>query len=312
MSRISIILPVYNGERFLDECVQSVLAQTETDFELLIGDDGSSDHSRAILTAFDDPRVTVVLNPKNLGLFGNLNSLMACASSPLVHFLCQDDALEPRCLADDVAYFASQPQVVMGICAVHEIDDQSKVVGEWPTGDGPGVFESHLSLQKFVYEGCIAGNLSTVCVRKWALDAAGPFDTSFEVAGDYDMWVRVCRHGSVSDRHDKLIRLRQHKGRLSEAAFSGVKFARENRRILNQILPLLPQAIQAKARRFTWWSQNVFDTNHFVRCLLAGKFAEARALFQVMGFRYLVPGLAVWLITVNNRLYRPKPTFYRP
>ncbi|NBR58661.1 MAG: hypothetical protein EBT89_05810, partial [Opitutaceae bacterium] len=65
-------------------------------------------------------------------------------------------------------------------------------------------------------------------------------------------------------------------------------------------------------RRFTWWSQNVFDTNHFVRCLLAGKFAEARALFQVMGFRYLVPGLAVWLITVNNRLYRPKPTFYRP
>ena len=311
MSRISIILPVYNGEQFLEECVQSVLAQSETDFELLIGDDGSSDRSRAMLAALDDPRVTVIMNPRNLGLFGNLNQLLAKATSPLVRFLCQDDALHSHCLADEIAYFAANEKIVMTICAVDEIDDQGRVVGEWAIGDGPSVFDGQWCLQKLYYEGCIAGNLSTVCVRRWALEAAGPFDTSYQVAGDYEMWVRVCRHGWVADRQGKLIRLRQHQGRLSEAAFSGVKFARENRRILEQIWPLLPVRIQAKAKRFTWWSQNVFDTNHFIRCLLAGKFAECRALFQVMGWKYLLPGLAAWLLTVNNRLYRPKPTFYK-
>ncbi len=312
MSRISIILPVYNGARFLEECLQSVLSQTETEFEFLIADDGSTDRSRAILAAINDPRVTVVLNPRNLGLFANLNQLTARATSPLVRFLCQDDALEPHCLADEIAYFEAHEKFVMTISAVYEIDDHGKVVGEWATGDGPSVFDGDWCLQKLFYEGCIAGNLSTVCVRRWALEAAGPFDTTYQVAGDYEMWVRLCRHGWVADRHDKLIRLRQHSGRLSEAPFSGVKFARENRRVLNQILPLLPEAIRAKAERYTWWRQNVFDTHHFIRCLLAGKFAECRALFEVMGWKYLLPGLAVWLVTVNNRLYRPKPIFYKP
>ncbi len=307
--KISIILPVYNGEAFLAECVDSVLAQTEGDFELLIADDGSSDGSRAILARYRDPRLKVLLNEKNVGLFGNLNLLVARAAAPLVRFLCQDDALASGCIAEDVEYFRDNGEVVMSICSVDEVDEQGRVVGEWTTGDVPEVFDTAWCLQKLMYEGCIAGNLSTVCVRRDVLERAGPFDETYEVAGDYEMWVRVCLLGPVAERYHKLVRLRGHKGRLSEAPFSGVKFVRENRRVVEKLIPLLPAEIRGRARRYTWRKQNVFDTNYLMRCLLAGRFAQVRQTAVAMGVRRLIPGVAAWLLTLNNRLYNPKMPF---
>ncbi len=311
MPKISIILPVFNGESYLAECIDSVLAQTLPDFELLVGDDGSSDNSHSILARNKDPRVKIFLNEKNTGLFANLNLLTARATAPLVQFLCQDDALEPGCLEFEVAGLEANPKVVMTICSVYQIDSQSRVTGAWGVDPAPYAFDTEEALQRLLYEGCLPGTLSNVCVRSKALRAAGPFDETFEVAGDYEMWVRVCRQGWLADLHTRLIRLRLHSGRLSTAPSSGVKFVRETRRIIAGLIPLLPPAIRSKARRYTWWRQNVFDSNYFVRCLMSGKFAQCRELIGIMGTRHLIPGLAAWLITVNNRLYKPKPAFYQ-
>lgn len=243
MPRISIILPVFNGEAFLAECVDSVLAQNPEDFELLAGDDGSSDRSRAILASYCDSRLKVYLNERNVGLFANLNRLTARATAPLVRFLCQDDALEPGCLAHEVASMEANEKIVMTICSVYEIDSQSRVTGGWDTTGGPIVFHSLRCIQRLFYEGCITGTLSTVCVRRRVLEAAGPFNETYAVSGDYEMWVRVCRHGSVSELRARLIRQRQHEGRLSMAPFSGVRCVRENRRVIEQIIPLCRRRI---------------------------------------------------------------------
>lgn len=311
MPKVSIILPVFNGESYVAECIDSVLSQTLADFELLVGDDGSSDTSRAILSRYGDSRVKIFLNQQNVGLFANLNLLTAQAKAPLVRFLCQDDALEPGCLEFELAYLERNPKVVMTICSVYQIDSQSRVTGAWGIDPAPDAFDTERALQRLLYEGCLPGTLSNVCVRSEALRAAGPFDETYEVAGDYEMWVRVCRQGWIADLHTRLIRLRLHGGRLSMAPFSGVKFVRETRRIIAGLIPLLPAAIRSEARRYTWWRQNVFDSNYFVRCVLSGKFAQCRELIGIMGARSLVPGLAAWLITVNNRLYQPKAVFYR-
>jgi len=311
MPKVSIIVPVCNGEAFLAECIDSVLAQTLDDFELLLGDDASSDSSRAILARYTDPRIRVFLNEKNVGLFANLNRLTSHASAALVRFLCQDDALEPGCLASETQYLDANPQVAMSICAGHQIDANSNVTGSWPVHPAPEIMDSTKALERLFYEGCLPGSLSTVTVRLEALRAAGLFDETFVVAGDYEMWTRVCRCGGVTDLHVHLVRLREHEKRLSRAPISGVLFVKEGRRILENLLPLLPEPIQAKARRYMWWRHNVFDTNYFISCLLRGHFGYGRRLVEIMGVRVLIPGFAAWAITLNNRLYRPKPAFSR-
>jgi glycosyltransferase involved in cell wall biosynthesis len=309
--KISVILPVYNGGVWLKPCITSVLEQWGTDFELLVGDDFSSDNSKCTILGYKhDTRVRAFFFDRNAGLFGNLNRLLDKVRAPLVRFLCQDDILEPNCLADEVAYFEGHPDVVMSICSVRIIDIDDNVIKEW--GAGPNIFKPETCLQLLFYHGCIAGNLSTVSARLAAINRVGQFDASFRMSGDYEMWVRLCQVGNVADRYERLVRLREHGGRLSHAMAGGVQFIEENRRIRTQILRLLPVVIRRHAMRYAYWRQNVLDAHHFIRCLGGGRFGGCLALIKVMGFSDLAAGLFLWLLTMNNRLYRPKPVFYAP
>jgi glycosyltransferase involved in cell wall biosynthesis len=307
--KISVIIPVYNGEDWLRPCMRSVLGQRGAEFELLVGDDFSLDSSREIISSFDnDSRVRGFFFDRNVGLFGNLNRLLGKARTPLVRFLCQDDILEPNCLADEVAFFESHPDIVMSICSVRLIDTEDNVIGEW--GAGPNVFPTKTCLQLLLYHGCIAGNLSTVTARLKAIDRVGRFDESFSVAGDYEMWVRLCQVGNVADRYERLVRLREHGDRLSHAVTSGVRFVEEGRRIRAEILRLLPQVVQRRAKKYTYWRHNVLETHYLLRCLMAGRLDQCASLMRIMGARDLVAGVMLWLVTLNNHLYQPQPIFY--
>jgi glycosyltransferase involved in cell wall biosynthesis len=307
---ISVILPVYNGEAWLEQCIRSVFNQTLTDFELLVGNDASTDRSRGILAGLNhDSRLHVFEFDQNVGLFRNLNRLLEKSSAPIVRFLCQDDILEPNCLAREVEYFETHPEVVMSICSLLFIDDENHVIAEHK--NSPYIVGPELCLQMLYYYGCIAGNLSTVAARRASLEQAGGFDESFRLAGDYEMWVRLCQFGKVAERCDRLIRLRQHPRQLSKSKDVEVQFIYENRRIRAQILPLLPKGIQLKALRYTSWRQDALDAHYFVRCLMVADFVKCLRLIRTMGFRAFVMGLVHWLLTLNNHLYRPKPIFAR-
>src|SRR5262249_39914943 len=308
--QISVILPVYNGEPWLEQCIRSVFNQTLTDFELLVGDDVSTDRSRGILAELNyDSRLHVCEFDQNVGLFGNLNRLLEKSNAPIVRFLCQDDMLEPNCLAQEVAYFESHPEVVMSICSYHFINDESHVIAEHK--NIPYIADPELCLQMLFYYGCIAGNLSTVSARRASLEQAGRFDESFRIAGDYEMWVRLCQFGNVTETCDRLIRLRQHAGQLSKSKDAGVQCIHENRRIRAQILPLLPKGLRLRALRYASWRHDALDAHYFVRRLMVADFVECSHLIRIMGFCALVTGLVHWLLTLNNHVYRPKPVFVR-
>src|SRR5262249_15855714 len=145
-SKISVILPVYNGEPWLEQCIRSVFNQTLADFELLVGDDASTDRSRGILADLKyDSRLHVFEFDQNVGLFSNLNRLVEKFKAPIVRFLCQDDMLEPNCLAQELAYFESHPEVVMSICSYHFINDEGQVIAEHK--NTPYTVEPELCLQ---------------------------------------------------------------------------------------------------------------------------------------------------------------------
>lgn len=309
MPVVSILLPVYNGANFLAQCIQSVLDQEFPDFELLIGDDASQDDSESIIQRFSDPRIKVFRRATNKGLFPNLNLLLSEARSSFVRFLCQDDMLEPACLKEEVHQLNAHPEAAFSICSATEIDSAGEVVGAWYTTGVPVINSTRRSQELFLYHGCIAGNLSTVCARlNFVLDAGG-FDETFKMAGDYDLWVRLCRYGALLDHQRTLIRMRSHAARLSRSAGAGVMFVRENRRIRQYLLTLLDEPARLSARQYTYWRQNVLDTNQFIRCALGWHWKECRELISAMGFADLSVGFCLWLVTGNNHFYRPKPKF---
>jgi glycosyltransferase involved in cell wall biosynthesis len=287
-----------------------VFNQTLTDFELLVGDDASTDRSRGILASLNyDSRLHVFECNQNVGLFRNLNLLLEKSSAPIVRFLCQDDILEPNCLAQEVEYFEIHPEVVMSICSCLFIDDENHVIAEHK--NTPYIVGRELCLQMLYYYGCIAGSLSTVAARRASLEQAGRFDEGFRLAGDYEMWVRLCHFGKVGERCDRLIRLRQHSGQLSRSKDVGVEFIHENRRIRAQILPLLPKGIRLRALRYTSWRQDVLEAHYFVCRLMVADFIKCLRIIRIMGFRAFVMGFVHWMLTLNNHLYQPKPIFTR-
>ena len=97
---VSICIPTYNGERYLATCLDSALAQTFTDFEVVVVDDGSTDATLAVVRRYAeaDARIRVSRNPRNLGLVGNWNRCVELARGAWIKFLFQDDLLEPTCL----------------------------------------------------------------------------------------------------------------------------------------------------------------------------------------------------------------------
>src|SRR5262249_51144628 len=113
---ISIVLPLYNGERHVAEAIQSVLSQTFGDFELLVCDDGSSDATASIAATFDDPRIRRMANARNLGLFPTLNRLVAEARGRYVRFWSQDDRMKPDCLAVEMAFWRAHPNLGLTYC----------------------------------------------------------------------------------------------------------------------------------------------------------------------------------------------------
>jgi glycosyltransferase involved in cell wall biosynthesis len=308
--RITILLPVYNGETHVGAAIESALAQTEPDFELVIGDDGSTDDTLGVVARYTDPRIRVVRAERNQGQFPNINSLLPQVRTPLVKFLCHDDLLEPGCIEAHVKFFDEHPEAVMSQCQAEMFDDAGRTLGRWPIDGAPRVYDRSTALQLFFYYGCVPGNLSSVCVRSKAFARVGRFDESFEIAGDYEMWIRMCADGGggLGDLQQQLFRERHHGGRVSFSARAGVKFARENRRIRQLLLSLIPASVRSHASRFIQLRPNVLDAHHFVSCVVHRRFSEARELAGVMGLDLLV-ALPLWLFTANNHLYTPKPVF---
>ena len=110
---VSVLMSVYNGERFLADAVESILGQSFGDFEFLIVDDGSTDRTRQILRGYDDPRIRLIVNPRNLGLTPSLNIGLAAARGCFIARMDADDIALPDRFARQLAFFAANPGTIL-------------------------------------------------------------------------------------------------------------------------------------------------------------------------------------------------------
>lgn len=201
MPAISVCIPTYNGGEPLRAAIQSVLAQTWRDFELVVIDDGSTDATPAIVAGFEDPRVRYLRNPRNLGPQGNWNRCLAEARGRYFKLLPHDDVLHPECLERQLRVLEADADERLAL-----VFSGREVIG--PDGrvltrrGYPGASEGVIAA-KDVIAGCVRrgtnllGEPGALLMRKSLVDRVGLFDGTNPYVIDLDYWFRLLAHGDA-------------------------------------------------------------------------------------------------------------------
>jgi glycosyltransferase involved in cell wall biosynthesis len=211
---ISILVPVYNGRPYFKECIDSVLAQDFQDWELFISDNGSNDGTREYLDTLTDPRIRIVQQEKNLGIWGNLNFLFQEASAPISQILCADDFMVPGGLSKIMQCWAETPAEVVSLRFNWSLLSQSfryKIAHDiLPLECSP----KNSDLRYFIF-GCLQGSLSNVGIRTAIINERGGFRQDLPFAGDFDFWSKMSRDHPWKAVEDIVIKIRPHEGQAS-------------------------------------------------------------------------------------------------
>jgi glycosyltransferase involved in cell wall biosynthesis len=202
---VSVVIPVYNGERFLARALDSALAQTYRDLEVIVVNDGSTDGSAEVLARYGH-RIMVV-SQENRGCASARQSGVERSRGEFVAFLDQDDEWASNKIERQVDALTRYPSAVAVYCDHHGIDDEGKRGG--PSAGLHPVY-SGLIFELLIRSNCIV-SASLVMVRRGALDAAGGFDLSQpHWADDWDLWIRLAERGPFLYLLEDLVGYRRH------------------------------------------------------------------------------------------------------
>ncbi len=302
--RVSLGLPVYNGERYLVETLDAILAQTWDDFELIIVDNASTDATPAIANRYvaADPRVRYYRHATNIGAAPNFNRAFALSRGTYFKWCAHDDRFTPDYLARSVAVLDAQPDVVLCCSQVAIINESGRVIGAYrvqlPELTDP---RPHRRFGAFITR-------SPACFQVFGLFrrdvlAATPLIGSF-LGADKALVAEICLRGRVYEIPEPLFFSRQHARRSVKLArpqlIGWFDTSRRGHRVLPhwQLLRAYAEAVRrvplspAERRRCRAWLW-----------LWAGQHG-ARLLFDPIGA--VAPGLWDALWRLDQRLFRPR------
>lgn len=228
--RISVIMPAYNEERFIAEAIESVLAQTWKDFELIVLDDGSRDRTMEIAQSHTrlDPRVRAESHA-NMGVALTLNRGLEMSTSEWVVVMHADDVMMPNRIERQLAFVAAHPELAVASSWVKHIDSQGKVIAK----DNSSLL-THEAVEKlYLANEMIGFNHPAAILLKSAVQAAGGYRPQLRVNEDVDLWNRLLERGNkILVQPEYLLHYRIHGGRpplrgrgLSASSFAGSRIA---------------------------------------------------------------------------------------
>ncbi len=229
----SIITPVFNAELYLQQTVESVLAQTYPNFEYFLVDDASQDNSRHLMRnlASRDSRIKLLFLDQNGGPAKARNMGIRSSQGEFVTFIDSDDLWAPQKLTRQIETFHGRPQ--LGIVGINGrlIDKAGNLKS--PLFTEEKILRGRISMADFLLKG-VPLTISAM-VRRESLDHCGIFNEKYRVAEDFELWMRILQCYEVDVLNEELLYYRQHDSNVSHSKFN----SRYNKILIyeNEVLP---------------------------------------------------------------------------
>ncbi len=209
--KLSICIPSYNNAPYLPELIDSILHQSFEDFELLISDDCSTDHSVEIIRNYRDPRIKLYQNKENVGIVVNMNRCLLSAKGDYMTIIGSDDVLMVDSLKTRMDFLQANTHLGFVCSNIVKIDGEGKTIGGlWSHAPKQNtVFDAKTCFRRLMFEGNFICH-STVIVHKECHERFGYFDARFPSCQDYDMWFRLSLHYDLGYLAQPLVKYRWH------------------------------------------------------------------------------------------------------
>jgi len=201
--KVTVLMPVYNAEKYIGDAIASVLEQTFTDFELLIVNDGSTDGTEKVIRSFDDPRITLIHQP-NMGVSAALNTGLKYSKAEYIARFDADDICYPQRLEVQYNFLQKHTDYVL-VGSASDFIDQN---GEFLFKGEPPAFE-HEDLQEIIYKTCPFDHPTVMYHKSVALSLNGYPEEAIHFE-DHIFWTFFFEKGKVRNMHESLIKHRFH------------------------------------------------------------------------------------------------------
>jgi glycosyltransferase involved in cell wall biosynthesis len=194
MPLLTVLMPVYNAEKFVGEAIDSILAQTMQDFEFLIIDDASTDNSVDIIRSYNDPRIKLIGNPANLGISKTLNKGIELATTEIIARMDADDISHARRLQRQYDFMQNNPECALLSCWVNVITEEKQFIRREE-------FKSRFYYYNMIFD-CWMYHPTVMYKRSAVLDVGG-YKSSY--AEDFDLFWHVSRKYKLDNIEEALL-----------------------------------------------------------------------------------------------------------
>lgn len=206
--KVTVLMSVHNGEKYLREAIESILNQTFKDFEFIIVNDGSADSSKEIIFSYDDPRIVYVENETNIGLTKSLNKGLKLAKGEYIARMDADDISLPERLEKQTNFLNKNQDIALVGSLSQTIDTQGNTLNN----------NQESLFKEKIYYNLYFGNVfphSSVMFRKTAVESVGGYDENFRQAQDLDLWSRLSKQFAIGMESSILIKWRNSMNNIS-------------------------------------------------------------------------------------------------
>lgn len=261
MCKVSILIPVFNAEKYLAEAIDSIITQTFQDWELLIINDGSTDSSKTIIETYTDPRIRHIENERNLGLIRTLNKGILLCNGQYIARMDADDISMPKRLAEQVQFMDNNIEYVLCGANAIVIDSKGTETGKIINPSSNSLLQiSLLFTNPFIHP--------SILVRKEVMKD-NLFDKEWLHVEDYELWTRLATTGKMTNIKQPLLKYRWHDSNVSNI-YSEVQEHSKNKIIKLQLekLSIIPTEKDLELHRvtfnlYTLGQKNKINTKQF-------------------------------------------------
>lgn len=207
---VSVVMPVYNGAKYLEEAINSILTQTFLDFEFIIVDDGSTDQTIDVINRFKNRKIVLHQNPINIGNYASRNIGMKMARGRYVCVMDADDVAFPMRLKRQFEHMESNPDV--GICG--------SFIQQIPSGSVPDFLTNEALLKVSFLSNNYCSHPSLILRKDLLTRFNLSYNENYYYSADFDLCARGFRYFRVQNIPDVLLLYRQHANQISSARFA--------------------------------------------------------------------------------------------